>query len=104
MYKVPLSFLPNWLGSMILMVVVATDSIDDEPSKQLTTVSFRLLLTGLAVILDISGKLSGPESLVAVKVELLIVTTGGSPLEPMDERTVILVVIATGMLTVTSHL
>jgi hypothetical protein len=24
--------LPNWPGSMILMIVVATDSVDDEPS------------------------------------------------------------------------
>ena len=86
------------------MVVVATDSDDDVPSKQLTTVSFRPLLTGLTVILDTSGKLSGPESLGAVKVELLIITTGGTPLLPMDERTVIVVVIVLGMLTVTSHL
>ena len=74
-------------------MVVATDSVDNEPSKQLTTVPFRLLPIGVTVILDISGKLSEPESLVAVKVELLIVTTGDTPLLPMDERTFILVVI-----------
>ena len=83
---------------------VATDSVDDVPSKQFTTVPFRLLLTGLIVILDISGKLSVPESLGAVNVELLIVTTGGSPLGPMDVMTVILVVIVSGIITVTSHL
>ena len=59
-------------------MVVATDSVDLEPSKQFTTVPFRRLLTGLIIILDISGKLSVPESLEAVKVELLIVTTGGN--------------------------
>jgi hypothetical protein len=65
---------------MILMIVVATDSVDDEPSKQFTTVPFRLLVTGLTVILDIRGKLSSPESLEAVKVALLITTGGGIPL------------------------
>ena len=56
------------------MTVVAKDSVANDPSKQLTTAPFRPLLTGLTVILDISGKLSLPESLEAVNVELLIVT------------------------------
>jgi hypothetical protein len=61
---------------MILMIVVATDSVDDEPSKQLTTVPFRPVLTGLTTILDIiSGKLSSPESLEGVIRELLIITS-----------------------------
>ena len=46
---------------MILMVVVATELIDVEPSKQLTTAPFRSLVTGLTVILDIRGKLSLPD-------------------------------------------
>ena len=75
------------------MVVVASDSVDDVPSKQLTTAPFRPLLTGLTVILDISGKLSLPESLEAVNVELSIVTSRGRPLGPMDEKTAIVVVI-----------
>ena len=66
---------------------VATESVDIEPSKQLTTVPFRALLTGLITILDISGKLPGPESLEAVNVELLIITSRGMPLGPMDVRT-----------------
>jgi hypothetical protein len=70
---------------MILMIVVATDSVDDEPSKQLTTVSFRCVLTGLTTILDISGKLSLPESLEVVNIELLIITGGGVPPRPIDE-------------------
>ena len=71
----------------ILYIYVVADSVDTEASKHLTTVPFGLLPTGLIAILDISGKLSGPESLGAVKVELLIVTTMGTPLLPMDERT-----------------
>ena len=59
---------------MILMVVVATDSVDDVPSKQLTTVPFSAALTGLTTILVISGKLFGLESLEVVNVELLILT------------------------------
>jgi hypothetical protein len=74
-------------------VVVATNSVAVEPSKQLTTVPFRALLTGLITILDSSGKSPGPESLGAVNVELLIVTRGGTPLGPMDVRTVTVVVI-----------
>ena len=40
------------------MVVVATESVDDMPSKQFTTVLFRPLLTEAIVIRDINGKLS----------------------------------------------
>ena len=71
------------------MIVVATDSVDDDPSKQFTTAPFRPLLTGLTVILDTSGKLSLPESLKAVNVALLIVTGGSTPLEIKDEKTAI---------------
>ena len=74
---------------MILMVVVATELIDVEPSKQLTTAPFRPLVTGLTIILDIRGKLSSPESLEAVRVEPLIITCRGAPLGPMDEKTAI---------------
>ena len=42
---------------MILMVVVATESVDDMLSKQFTTVPFRPLLTGLTTILDTNGEL-----------------------------------------------
>ena len=75
------------------MVVVATDSVDDVPSKQLTTAPFRPLLTGLTIILDTSGKLSVPESLEAVNVELLIIIGGDVPPRPMDEKTAIMVAI-----------
>ena len=78
---------------MMSIVLVATDSVEEEPSKQLTIVPFRLLLTGTIIILDISGKVSGSESLGAVKVELLIITTGDTLLLPMDERTFIMEVI-----------
>ena len=71
------------------MIVVASDSVDNVPSKQLTTALFRPLLTGLTVILDISGKLSLPESLEAVNVELSIVTSRGTPLGPMDVKVAI---------------
>ena len=74
------------------MVVVATDSVIDVPSKQFTTVLSRSLLTRLIVILDIRVIFS-PESLEAVNVELLMVTTGGTPGGLMDEITVIVEVI-----------
>ena len=74
---------------MILMVVVATELIDVEPSKQFTTAPSRPLVTGLTVILDIRGKLSLPESLEPVKVEPLIITCRGAPLGPMDAKTAI---------------
>ena len=76
---------------MILMVVIATELVALEPSKQLTTDPFRSLVTGLTVILDIRGKLSLPESLeaVLVRVEPLIITCRGAPLGPMDEKTAI---------------
>ena len=67
------------------MVVLATESVDIEPSKQLTTAPFRSLVTGLIVILDIRGKLSLPESLEAVRVELLIIDRS-SPIAPMDVK------------------
>jgi hypothetical protein len=50
-------FSPNWPGSINLMVVVATESVDDIPSKQFTTVPSRPLLTGLITALDINGEL-----------------------------------------------
>jgi hypothetical protein len=78
---------------MILMVVVATDSVDDEPSKQFTTAPSRPLVTGLIVILDLRGMLSSPESLEAVKMASLIVTSGGTPLGPMDVKRAISVVV-----------
>ena len=63
---------------------VATESVDVVPSKHFTTVPFKLLLAGLIVILDTSGKLSVSESVEAVKVELLISTSGSKPLGTMD--------------------
>ena len=56
---------------MICMVVVATESVDDMPSKQFTTVPFRPLLTGLNTVLDINGRTFGPESLEKVITEPL---------------------------------
>ena len=76
--------LPNWPEYMIRMIVVATDSVDNMPSKQFTTVPFRPLLTGLTTILDISGKLFEPESLEKVIMEVLIVRDGGVPVLPTE--------------------
>ena len=61
------------------MVVVATTS---RLSVHFTTVPFRPPLTGLIVILDISGKIFSPESLEAVNMELLILTVRGTLLGP----------------------
>ena len=72
------------------MVVVDTELVADEPSRQLTTAPFRSLVTGLTIILDIRGKLSLPESLEKVNVELMIIVGGSSPLGPMDVKTAIL--------------
>ena len=66
------------------MVVVATISVDVDPSKQFTTVPFSPLLTESTVALDISGKIFGPESLEKVIMEPLIVRGGGIPLGPAD--------------------
>ena len=66
------------------MVVVATESVDDMPSKQFTTVLFRPLLTGLTTVLDISGMTFGPESLKKVIMEPLIISGGDEPLVPTD--------------------
>ena len=77
-------FLPDWPGSMILMVVVATELIDDMPSKQFTIVPFRPLLIGLTTVLDISGMTFGPESLEKVIMEPLIISGGDEPLVPTD--------------------
>ena len=62
------SVLPNCWESMIVIVVEATETVDDTPSKQFTTVPFRPLLTGLTIDLDTSGELSWPESLEKVIV------------------------------------
>ena len=56
------------------MVVVATESVDDTPSKQFTTVLFSPLLTGLNTVLDTSGRTFGPESLEKVIMEPLKVS------------------------------
>ena len=95
--------LPNWPGSMILMVVVATESVDDMPFKQFTTVPFRLLLTRLTVTLDTSGELFWPESLKKMIIEELIINGGGTPLVPADETGTVVWVIFSGK-TVNSHL
>jgi hypothetical protein len=60
---------------MMWIVAVATDVSDVRLyPKHFTTVPFRALLTGLTVILDISGKINGPESLEKVIVEVLILS------------------------------
>ena len=69
---------------MILMMVVDTELIEDTPSKQFTTVLFRPLLTGLTTVLDISGRILGPESLEKVITEPLIISGGDEPLVPTD--------------------
>ena len=74
----------NYWESIILMMVVATKSVDDIPSKQFTTVPFRPLLTGLTVTLDTNGRTSWLESLEKVIAELLNVRGVGIPLVPAD--------------------
>ena len=71
---------------MMCIIVVVADS-DVTLSKQLTLVPFRPLLTGLMVILDISGKLSRVESLEKVNtmVELIIRGCESTPVEPPDD-------------------
>ena len=81
--------LPNCWESIILMMVVATESVDDMPSKQFTTVPFRPLLTGLTATLDIRGELSWQEGLEKVIMELLKVSGGGTPLGPADETGIV---------------
>ena len=71
------------------MVVIATELVALEPSKQFTTASFRSLVTGLTIILDMRGKLSLPESLEKVNMELVIIIGGSSPPGPMDVKTAI---------------
>ena len=88
---------------MTWMVVVATVSVEVDPSKQLTTVPFRPLLTGLTTTPDISGELFGPESLERVIVEELIISGGGIPLFPTDVMGVCTWVTFSGK-TVISHL
>ena len=94
-------FLPNRLGSMILMVVVATESVDDVPSIQFTTVPFSPLFTVLTTDLDTNGELFWPESLEKVIMELLIVSGGVTPLVPADVRAAVWVVFSCK--TVNSH-
>ena len=70
---------------MILMVVVATESVDDKPSKHFTTVPFRPLLTEFTLTLDTSGDSFRLESLEKVIMdELKVSGSVGTPLEPCD--------------------
>ena len=82
---------------------VATESVDVESSKQSTTVPFRPLLTGLTVILDISGRTFRPENLEKVIMELVILSGRGIPLTPVDVMGVIVWFTFSGK-TVNSHL
>ena len=67
---------------MIWMVVVATKPVAS--SKQLTTVLFRSLLTGLTVIMDIRGRTFGPESLEKLTIAMPILSgVVGIPLTPV---------------------
>jgi hypothetical protein len=68
---------------MNLTIVVATDSVANEPSKQFTTVPFRSVLTGLIIILDINGMLPSSESLDVFNVELLITAVRPGPVDVM---------------------
>ena len=67
----------------MMSIVVVADS-DDALSTQFTLDPFRPSVTGLIVILDISGKL---ESLtkVIIMVELIILGAESTPAEPIDE-------------------
>ena len=85
------------------MVVVATASVDVDPSKHFTTVPFRPLLTESTVTLNTSGKTFGPESLENVIMEPLIIRGGGTPLVPADVTGVVACVIFSGKI-VNSHL
>ena len=96
-------FSPNLpAGSMILMMVVDTELIEDMPSKQFTTVPFRPLLTELTTVLDISGRTFGPESLEKVIMEPLIIRGVDEPLVPTDKIGTVVWVIFSGRI-VNSH-
>ena len=90
---------------MIWMVVVATESVDDIPTKQFTTVPFISLFTALTTILDISGELPSPESLEKVIIEEVPIVSGegGTPLAPIDVMGVVVWVTFSGKV-VNSHL
>lgn len=77
------------------MIVVVADS-DVMPSKQFTLVAFKPSVTGLTIILDISGKLSSLESLEKVNdiVELTIRGSESTPVEPPDDTDLVKVMAA----------
>jgi hypothetical protein len=68
-----------------MMVVVATKFVSS--SKQFNTVPFRALLTGLIIILDISGRICGSESLEKFTMMEVPIISGaiGRPLTPVIE-------------------
>ena len=69
---------------MPIRMVVATDSDGTSTSTHFTSTPFRPSLTGLIVIIDISGVLSWAEILEEVNLVELAVTGGGTPLGPFD--------------------
>ena len=73
------------------------------PSKQLTTVPFISLFTGLTTILDIGGELPLPESLEKVIVEEVTIVSGGGTRRLDAVMGVVVWVIFSGK-TVNSHL
>ena len=88
---------------MIWMVVVATKFVSS--SKQFTTVPFRPLaiVTGLIVVLDISGRTFRPENLEKVIMELPVISGIGMPLAPIDDTGSVVWLTFSGK-TVNSHL
>ena len=78
---------------MCIVVAVCSDVM---LSKQFTLVPFRPSVTGLTVILDISGKIFRLESLEKVKriVELIIRGCESTPVEPPDDTDLVKVMAA----------
>ena len=67
-------------------IVVVADCSDARALTHLIWLPFRPLATGLIIILDISGKLPGPESLEELNVvELIVIGPESTPLDPADE-------------------
>ena len=67
-------------------IVVVADCSEARALTHLTWLPFRPSVTGLIIILDISGEPPGPESLEALNtVELIVIGPESTPVEPADE-------------------
>ena len=66
----------------MMSIVIVADS-DVSPSTQFTLDPLRPSLTGLTVILDVSGELESLEKVI-IMVELIIIGSDSTPGEPTD--------------------